>query len=59
MEDVTLGDELTVEYVLEPDHAKQVKTFKVGEKEDNSQDSDDGKTFTKYLLLKKTNVSYI
>ena len=59
LEDVNLGDELTVEYVLEPDHAKQTKTFKVGEKEDNSQDNDDGKIFTKYLILKKTNVRYI
>ena len=56
---VQLGDELTVEFVLDPDHAKVTKTFTVGEPEDNTQDKDDPTTnmFTKYLLLKKTSVS--
>ena len=55
---VQLGDELTVEFFLDPDHAKDKKTFTVGEPEDNTQDKDDPSTnmFTKYLLLKKTNV---
>ena len=55
-----IGDELTVEFVLTPDHAKTTQTFKAGEPEDNTQDKDDPatNTFTKYLLLKKTNVSH-
>ena len=55
---VQLGDELMVDFFLDPDHAKVTKTFTVGEPEDNTQDKDDLTTnmFTKYLLLKKTNV---
>ena len=55
-----IGDELTVEFVLDPDHARTTQTFKVGEPEDNTQDKDDPatNTFTKYLLLKKTSVSH-
>ena len=58
---VYLGDELTVEFLLEPDHAKVVKEFKVGEPEDNTHDKDnlDTNTFTKYLQLAKTNVKYL
>ena len=57
---ILIGDELTVEFVLTPDHAKTTQTFKVGEPEDNTQDKDDTatNTFTKYLLLKKTSVSH-
>ena len=58
---IPIGDELTIDFVLDPDHAKTTTTFKVGEPEDNTQDKDDlaSKTFTKYLLLKKTSVSHI
>ena len=58
--DVNLGDELTIDFVLDPDHAKTTTTFKVGEPEDNTQDKDDlaSKTFTKYLLLKKSSVRF-
>ena len=52
------GQEITVEFVLEPDYGQVSKTFKVGEPEDNTQDNDDPgtSTFTKYLTLQKTNV---
>ena len=54
-----IGDALTVTFVL-PDHAETTETFKVGEPKDNTQDKDDPatNTFTKCLLLKKTNVSH-
>ena len=57
---IPIGDELTIDFVLDPDHAKTTKTFKVGEPEDNTQDKDDlaSKTFTKYLLLKKSSVRF-
>ena len=55
-----IGDKLTIDFVLDPDHAKTTTTFKVGEPEDNTQDKDDlpSKTFTKYLLLKKSSVRF-
>ena len=57
---IPIGDELTIDFVLDPDHAKTTTTFKVGEPEDNTQDKDDlaSKTFTKYLLLKKSSVRF-
>ena len=57
---ISIGDELTIDFVLDPDHAKTTTTFKVGEPEDNTQDKDDlaTKIFTKYLLLKKTSVRF-
>ena len=58
MTDSHIGQEITVEFVLEPDYGQVSKTFKVGEPEDNTQDNDDPgtSTFTKYLTLQKTNV---
>ena len=53
---VNLGEELTIDYKVGDDEAT-AKVI-VGKKEDNTQDKDDEKIFTKYLKLTKTKVYF-